>query len=135
MVDEETRKFCLLIRDDIKVFGILCSHRKFFGVGDDFVFDGDWCGGVEEFKRNEDFSVFYRQIYWILWLTATKFDGNQGSVAIVDKFNFGGMGDDAFVACGGWWSEIRWFFNYSIFGWLGGLSGVFRISAERHDGR
>ena len=33
MMYEETRKFCLLIRDNIKVFGIFCSHRNFsFGL-------------------------------------------------------------------------------------------------------
>ena len=101
MVYEETRKFWFLIRDDIKVFGIFCSHRKFFRVSDDFVFDGDWRGGVDEFNRDEDLSVFYRQIYWILWFRATEFDGNGGGLAIVDKFNFGDMGDDSFEVCGG----------------------------------
>ena len=104
MVEEETRKFCLLIRDDIKVLGIICPHRKFLGVGDDFVFDGDWRGEVEDFNHNEDVSVFHRQFYWILWLRATKFDGDGGGVAIVDKFNLGGMGDGAFVVCWGWWN-------------------------------
>ena len=60
MLYEETRKFCIIIRDDIKVFGIFYSHRKFFGISDDFVFDGDWRREVEEFDRKEYFSMFYR---------------------------------------------------------------------------
>ena len=41
MVDEETRKFCLFISNDVKVFDVFGSYRKFLGVGDDFVFDSD----------------------------------------------------------------------------------------------
>ena len=45
------------------------------------------------------------------------------------------MGDDAFVVCRSWWGGIGRDKDFSVLGWLGGLSDVFRISAERHNGR
>ena len=40
--------------------------------------------------------MFHREIYGILRLRATEFDGNRGGVAIVNEFNFCSMCDDAF---------------------------------------
>ena len=59
MVDEETRKFCLFISDDVELFGVFGAHRKFLRSGDDFIIDGDGSGEVDEFDRNEGFSMFY----------------------------------------------------------------------------
>ena len=58
-MDEETRKFCLFISDDVEIFGVFGAHRKFLKSDDDFINDGDGSGGVEEFDRNEDFSMFH----------------------------------------------------------------------------
>ena len=44
---------------------------------------------------------------------------------VVGKLNFVSMGDDALVVCGGWWDGIGRNEDVSIFGWLGGHSGVF----------
>ena len=41
MVDEETRKFCLFISDDVELFGVFGANRKLLRVGDDFIFDDD----------------------------------------------------------------------------------------------
>ena len=66
MMNEETRNFCLFICDDVEVFGVFGTHRKFLRIGDDFIFFGDGSGGVEKFDRNKDFSMFHLKIYGIL---------------------------------------------------------------------
>ena len=65
MMNEETGEFCFCISDDVEVFDTFGAHRKFFRIGDDFIFDGDESGGVEEFDRNEDVSMFHGKIYGI----------------------------------------------------------------------
>ena len=108
----------------VKVFGVFGAHQKILRICDNFIYDGDGSGGVEEFDRNQDFSMFYLKIYKILWLRATEFYGDWGGVLVVDKFNFGSMGIDVFVVCGGWWGGIGRNWDFSIFWWLG-VSAVF----------
>ena len=108
MMNEETGEFCLFISDDVEVFGVFGANRKFFRVGDDFIFDGDGSSGIEGFDRNEDFYMFHGKIYGILWLRSTEFDGDWCGISVVDKFNFGSMGDDAFVVSRGWKGGIGW---------------------------
>ena len=102
VVYEETRNFVLFIVDDVEVFGVFSSHRKFLRVCDDFVFDGDRGGRVEEFDGDGKNSMFHWKIYGIFLLKATEFDGNWGGIAVVDAFNFYGMCYDAFIVCGRW---------------------------------
>ena len=59
MMNEETRECCLFISDDVEVFGVFGAHLKFLRISDDFIFDGDGSGGIEEFDHNEDFSKFH----------------------------------------------------------------------------
>ena len=53
VVYEKTRKCCLFIGDNVEVFYVFSSHRKFLRVFHDFVFDGDRGVRVEEFDGDE----------------------------------------------------------------------------------
>ena len=62
MVDEETGEFGFFIGDYVEEFYVFSSNWKFWWVCDDFVFDGDRDGWIEEFDGDEYFSFFHWKI-------------------------------------------------------------------------
>ena len=52
-------RICFFICDDDEGFGIYGSHWEFLWVCDNFIFDSDRGGWIEEFDGDENLSIFY----------------------------------------------------------------------------